>query len=197
MDHLRPEPLTAAAFAAFGDVLDAAGPHRLINDGMCQRHDDLARLDIVDGRASVAILSARTRQLPYEFSLVERHPMGSQAFLPLHQQPFLVIVAPDEGGHPGQPRAFLTNGGQGINFHRGTWHGVLTPLGGPDQPDTALFAAIDRVGPGTNLEEHRYASAFRVQGDPSAWPPPLQAGRASSVRPGARPSTKPSQPGAK
>lgn len=166
MHNLSPEPLTAAAFAAFGDVLAATGPHRLINDGMCQRYDDLARLDIVDGRASVAILNARTRHLPYEFSLVERHPLGSQAFLPLHQQPFLVIVAPDQEGIPGTPRAFLTNGAQGINFHRGTWHGVLTPLAGPEQPVTALFAAVDRIGPGANLEEYRYASAFRVTGAP-------------------------------
>ena len=162
MTDLTPEPLTAAAFAAFGDVLEAAGPHRLINDGMCQRFDDLARLDMIDGRAGVAIFNARTRHLPYEFSLVERHPLGSQAFVPLHQQPFLVIVAPDQAGIPGTPRAFLTNGAQGINLHRGTWHGVLTPLAGPGHAETALFAALDRVGPGANLEEYLYASAFRV-----------------------------------
>lgn len=163
MQILHPEPLTAAAFAPFGDVLQTTGPFRLINEGMCQRHDDLARLDMVDGRASIAILRARTRHLPYGFTLVERHPLGSQAFLPLHQTPFLVIVAPDIAGTPGTPRAFLTTGAQGINIHRGTWHGVLTPLGGPDQPDTALFAAVDRVGPGSNLEEYRYPTAFRVE----------------------------------
>jgi ureidoglycolate lyase len=77
----------------------------------------------------------------------------------MSEHPFLVIVAPDEGGTPGTPRAFVTNGVQGINFHRGTWHGVLTPLHAP-----GLFAVIDRIGTTANLEEYRYAQAWRVIG---------------------------------
>jgi ureidoglycolate lyase len=53
--------------------------------------------------------------------------------------------------------AFLTNGAQGINLHRGTWHGVLTPLHAP-----GLFAVVDRIGATPNLEEYRYASPFTV-----------------------------------
>lgn len=155
MPSLTPEPLTAAAFAPFGEVLEATGDFRLINDGWCQRHHDRAGLDFgPEGRAGISIFHARPRSLPYSFDLIERHPDGSQAFLPMTQQPFLVIVAesPDHA-----PRAFLTNGAQGINLRRGTWHGVLTPLHAP-----GLFAVVDRIGPTPNLEEFRYHENWTV-----------------------------------
>ncbi len=152
---IRPEALTATTFAPFGDVLDATGGFRLINDGLCQRHHDRATLDFgPEARAGISIFNAEPRSLPYRFDLIERHPQGSQAFLPMTRNPFLVIVAtsPD---HP--PRAFLTNGAQGINLYRGTWHGVLTPLHAP-----GLFAVVDRIGPTPNLEEYRYPKAWTV-----------------------------------
>jgi ureidoglycolate lyase len=151
---LRPEPLTPAAFASYGDVLDATGASRLINDGMCQRHHDLARLDFGDARAGVSIFKAEARALPYTFDLIERHPEGSQAFIPMTADPFLVIVAP---GPNAAPLAFLTNGSQGINLRRGTWHGVLTPLSAP-----GLFAVVDRIGLTPNIEEYRYAQPWTV-----------------------------------
>jgi ureidoglycolate lyase len=152
--NIIPEPLTAQAFAPFGDVLDATGDFRLINDGLCQRHHDRARLDFGDGRAGLSIFEAEARSLPYAFDLIERHPQGSQAFIPMTAHPFLVIVAPNPAA---VPRAFVTNGAQGINLHRGTWHGVLTPLHAP-----GLFAVLDRIGDGANLEEHRYPQAWTV-----------------------------------
>jgi ureidoglycolate lyase len=159
MMSIFPEPLTIAAFAPFGDVVDAAGtPDRMINAGLCARFHDRARIDIAEGRAGLSVFHAVARSLPYAFDLVERHPLGSQAFLPMTQAPFLVIVAPDEQGTPGTPRAFLTNGAQGINLHRGTWHGVLTPLQAP-----GLFAVLDRIGEGANLEEYRYPKPWTVQ----------------------------------
>jgi ureidoglycolate lyase len=155
MQTLKPEPLTAAAFAPFGDVLDATGDFRLINDGLCHRHHDRARLDFgPDARAGISIFHAEARALPYRLDLIERHPDGSQAFIPMTQHPFLVIVALDLQA---SPRAFLTNGAQGINLHRGTWHGVLTPLHSP-----GIFAVIDRIGPTPNLEEHRYTQPWTV-----------------------------------
>ncbi|MCB1406134.1 MAG: ureidoglycolate lyase [Rhodobacteraceae bacterium] len=156
---IRPEPLTAASFAPFGDVLDAVGaPDKIINAGLCGRYHDRARLDFgADGRAGISVFNAEPRALPYRFDLVERHPDGSQAFLPMHDQPFLVIVAPDQRGTPGTPRAFLTNGAQGINFLRGIWHGVLTPLALP-----GLFAVIDRIGATPNLEEYVFDTPWRV-----------------------------------
>lgn len=158
MTKIPTEPLSALAFAPYGDVLDATGtPDRMINAGLCARFHDRARIDIADGRAGLSVFDAVARSLPYAFDLVERHPLGSQAFVPMTQAPFLVIVAPDEHGTPGTPRAFLTNGAQGINLHRGIWHGVLTPLQAP-----GLFAVLDRIGEGPNLEEYRYPLPWTV-----------------------------------
>ncbi|MEQ8367678.1 MAG: ureidoglycolate lyase [Roseicyclus sp.] len=144
------QPMTAEAFAPFGDVLEVAGaPDKLINQGLCGRFHDRARVDVSDGRAGISIFQSQTRALPYRLDMLERHPDGSQAFIPMSHDPFLVIVAPDENGKPGTPLAFRTAPGQAINFHRGTWHGVLTPLHAP-----GLFAVIDRIGDGPNLEEY-------------------------------------------
>lgn len=156
---IRTEPLTPAAFAGFGDVLDAAGnPDRLINQGLCGRYHDRARLDFgPGGRAGISIFKAEPRVLPHALDMVERHPEGSQAFLPMSPDPFLVIVAPDEDGLPGRPRAFLTAPGQGINLLRNTWHGVLTPLSDP-----GLFAVVDRIGDTPNLEEHWFKMPYVV-----------------------------------
>lgn len=152
-------PLTPEAFAPFGDVLEVAGePDKIINQGLCGRFHDRARMDFSDGRAGISLFDAKPRTLPYKLDMVERHPDGSQAFIPMTHQPFLVIVAPDEGGVPGQPLAFLTNPGQAVNYHRGTWHGVLTPLHGP-----GLFAVVDRIGSGSNLQEYWFDAPYDVR----------------------------------
>ncbi|MEX2518650.1 MAG: ureidoglycolate lyase [Paracoccaceae bacterium] len=150
MRQVLVEPMKAEAFAPFGEVIELkAAPDRLINQGLCGRHHDLARLDFTDGRAGISLFAAEARSLPYKLEMMERHPAGSQAFIPMTMEPFLVIVAPDESGAPGAPRAFLTAPGTGVNFAAGVWHGVLTPLAEP-----GLFAVIDRIGAGANLEEH-------------------------------------------
>jgi ureidoglycolate lyase len=153
------EPLTAAAFAPFGDVIEAEGASFPINGGMCDRYHDLARMEFTgeDGRAGISLGFGRPYALPHAFTLVERHPLGSQAFVPMTEDPFLVVVAPDEEGRPGAPRAFLTRSGQGVNYLRGAWHGVLTPLG-----RAAPFLNVDRIGPGDNLEEFTYAEPWTV-----------------------------------
>lgn len=152
------QPLTPQAFAPFGDVLDASGaPDKLINQGMCGRYHDRAELDFGTGRAGISLFNAEPRELPYRLDMVERHPEGSQAFLPMTQNPFLVIVAEDRGGLPGQPLAFRTAAGQGVNYRRGVWHGVLTPLHAP-----GLFAVVDRIGDGDNLEEHWFDTPYVI-----------------------------------
>ncbi len=155
---IRAEPLTPEAFAPFGEVIRLrAAPDRIINGGLCGRHHDLARLDIREGRAGISLFDAAPRALPYRLDLMERHPLGSQAFLPMSLTSFLVTVAEDEGGAPGRPRAFLTAPGEGVNIARGVWHGVLTPLEAP-----GLFAVVDRIGEGANLEEARIDPAWEI-----------------------------------
>ncbi|WP_027246032.1 ureidoglycolate lyase [Leisingera daeponensis] len=152
-------PLTAEAFAPYGDVIEAAGaPDKLINQGMCGRHHDRARLDFGEGgRAGISLFDARARHLPHKVDMVERHPDGSQAFVPVSGVPMLVIVAGDAGGVPVELKAFITQPGQSINLHRGTWHGVLTPLGAPGQ-----YIVVDRIGQTPNLEEHWFQDPYTV-----------------------------------
>ncbi|MGV6887887.1 ureidoglycolate lyase [Rhodophyticola sp. SM2404] len=157
-EHLEITPITAQAFAPFGDILEAVGEaDKIINQGLCGRFHDRAKIDLADGRAGISIFKSEARVLPYKLEMVERHPDGSQAFIPMSFDPFLVVVAPDEGGRPGRPMAFRTEAGQGINFHRNIWHGVLTPLAEP-----GLFAVIDRIGEGANLEEFWFETPYTI-----------------------------------
>ena len=152
-------PLTAAAFAPFGEVIEVTGPpDKIINQGMCGRHHDRATLDFwAGGRAGISLFDAKARQLPYSLDMVERHPDGSQAFIPVSGVPMLVTVAENADGVPVNPRAFVSQPGQSINLHRGVWHGVLAPLGAPGQ-----YIVVDRIGDSPNLEEHWFTEPFTV-----------------------------------
>lgn len=155
---ITPKPLTAEAFAPYGDVLEVSGtPDKMINQGLCGRFHDRATLDFSDGQAGISLFDAEARSLPLHLDMVERHPDGSQAFIPMSQAPFLVVVAPDENGKPGTPEAFITQAGQGVNYHRNIWHGVCAPLS-----DQGLFAVIDRIGDGPNLEEHWFEEHIQI-----------------------------------
>jgi ureidoglycolate lyase len=156
---LKSAPLTGDAFAPYGDVIEASGaPDKLINQGMCGRHHDLARLDFDDGCAGISLFDARARSFPHVVDMVERHPQGSQAFMPVSGATFLVVVAEDEGGKPTRLKAFVTQPGQSINLHRGVWHGVLAPINQPGQ-----FVVVDRIGAGDNLEEHWFETPYLVE----------------------------------
>lgn len=160
---LQIDQLSQDAFAPFGDILEINdAPDMIINQGLCGRFHDLAKIDFVgkDARAGISLFNSQARELPYRLEMMERHPLGSQAFLPMTTNPFLTIVASDEGGKPGIPLAFITRPGQGVNYHRNIWHGVLTPLSEP-----GLFAVIDRIGDGKNLEEHWFETPFLIGGD--------------------------------
>ena len=159
MAVIRTESLTTETFAAFGDLLEVRGePDKMINQGLCGRWHDLAKLDFKDGHAGISLFQAEPRSLPCRLDMMERHPDGSQAFLPMSLESFLVVVASDDSGRPGQPHAFVTRPGQGVNYHRGIWHGVLAPLG-----QSGLFSVVDRIGDGANLEEHWFDEAYLVE----------------------------------
>ncbi|MBO9417993.1 ureidoglycolate lyase [Labrenzia sp. R4_2] len=160
MTHvLTPAPLTAEAFSAYGDVIEVSGePDKIINQGMCGRHHDLAKVDFGTGRAGISLFDAKARTFPYTVDMVERHPDGSQAFVPLDGVPMLVIVAEDKDGAPVNLKAFVTQPGQSINLHRGTWHGVLAPIEKPGR-----YIVVDRIGDGANLEEHWFDTPWIVE----------------------------------
>jgi ureidoglycolate lyase len=153
--------LTRAAFAPFGQVLETEGAeHFTINRGATERFHDLAQLEFggPNARPIISIFQGSGFTLPYALQMMERHPLGSQAFMPLSPRPFLVTVALDDNGKPGTPRAFVTAPGQGINIARNVWHGTLTPL---DEP--AEFLVVDRGGEGNNLEEHVFDAPLMIE----------------------------------
>lgn len=152
------EPLTREAFAPYGDVIEVSGePDKLINQGMCGRFHDLAKLDFGSGRAGISLFDAQARHFPYSLDMMERHPEGSQAFIPLSGVPMIISVAKDNSGKPGQPRAFLSEPHQSINIHRNTWHGVLAPVEREGQ-----YIVIDRIGDTPNLEEYYFQDSYIV-----------------------------------
>ena len=146
---ITPKPLTPGAFAPYGEVIEAASASEtmLINEGHTTRFHDLAKLDLnrEQGWPLVSIFRSEPRPLPIEIRMMERHPVGSQAFIPLSDHPYLVVVARDA---PDNLEAFLAQSRQGVNYGAGTWHHYSLAL-----EAVSDFLVIDRGGPGENLEE--------------------------------------------
>lgn len=154
MMTLHPESLTRDAFAPFGEVVEVtdSARHFSINEGNTERYHDLAAIACgSDGHAIVSIFRGQPRTLPFVVAMMERHPLGSQLFVPLSALPYLVVVAP-----PGQPpgvadlRVFLAGAGQGVNYAPGVWHHPLLAL-----EAVSDFLVVDRSGPGENCDEVR------------------------------------------
>jgi ureidoglycolate lyase len=162
---LEVKPLTSEAFAHFGQVIQKKDRFlEEINYGYTHKYADLAQVDISDasGRPGIHLFSSRPVSLPISIKILERHPLGSQAFVPLHQQPFLVVVAPaGEVPEAGDVKAFLSNGSQGINIAKGVWHHYQITLGEPGE-----YLVVDRVGPGENFEECRLEKALTINSLP-------------------------------
>lgn len=148
---LKIERLTREAFAPFGDVIELAGAkHFAINGGTTQRYHDLATVDLGPdgGRTLINVFRGQPRRLPYEVKMLERHPLGSQAFIPLKTTPYLVVVAPAGELDVGRMRAFVSEGWQGVNYARGVWHHPLLAL-----DEVSDFVVVDRGGEGHNCDE--------------------------------------------
>lgn len=149
------EFLTREAFAPFGEVIEIDGAdHYPINNGTTERYHDLAEVDATaeSGRPLINIFRGIAWTCPIPINMVERHPLGSQAFIPLAPRPFLVVVAdPTDSGEPGGLHAFLSAGGQGVNYRRNVWHHPLLAL-----EETTDFLVVDRGGAGENLEEYTF-----------------------------------------
>jgi ureidoglycolate lyase len=151
MKKLAIEPLTRAAFEPFGDVIELEGAKQIpINLGTTIRFHDLCRVDVTDqgGHAIVNLFRGQPRVLPFECKMMERHPLGSQAFIPLDDRPYLVVVAPAGALDEAKIRAFVTRGWQGVNYAKGVWHHPLLALG-----KVSDYIVVDRGGEGHNLNE--------------------------------------------
>lgn len=149
---LKPEPLTASAFASYGDVIECGdnAEQRSINFGHTTRFHNLAELDLTadNGRPLVSIFRTSPLPQPVQIKVMERHPLSSQAFYPLQGQKFLVVVAAKGDFDVSNLKAFITNGRQGVNYHAGVWHHYNLALG-----EAGDFMVIDRGGPEKNCDE--------------------------------------------
>ena len=150
--ELTCQNLTPEAFSPYGQVIDLEQAHQFpINNGLTTRFHDLFSIDTGSqgGRAIVNVFRTAPLPLPHRVTVMERHPLGSQAFIPMHNTPFLVLV-----GRPGATLGendlalFKTSGYQGVNLFRNTWHHFQIVLG-----QTQDFVVVDRGGSGDNLEE--------------------------------------------
>ena len=157
MHLLPPQPLTRDAFAPFGDVIEMEGAaHFTINQGFAERFNDLAGVDVSSegGLTNVSLFLGQPRPQPIAIRLMERHPLGSQIFLPLQDRPWLVLVAEDVHDIKSY-RAFTATGRQGVNYARNVWHHPLLVMDADSR-----FIVVDRKGPGNNLEEVWFAEDF-------------------------------------
>ena len=153
MKKLVVKPLVAEAFEPFGDVIQATDQAeiRLINNGTTERFHDLATVDVGSdgGQPLMNIFPGQAFAAPFHIRMLERHPLGSQAFIPLDRRPYLVVVASSDGpDKPGVPVAFLASGQQGVNYAKGIWHHPLISLEAVSE-----FLVVDRGGSGNNLDE--------------------------------------------
>ncbi len=160
MITLRPVPLTRERFAPYGDVIESSFQvSEAMNEARFERFDDLCTVDI-DGDVAISVARCRTpTAMPYRVDVVERHPLGSQAFVPLARCRMVVVVAPaGESVDPGDLRAFVTNGKQGVNYHRGTWHMPLIAFDAGQE-----FLIVDRRGSEPNCDQHTLDEAVLLE----------------------------------
>lgn len=153
MKLLKVEPLTKDAFTAFGQVIETEGSnHFMINNGSTERYHRLADVELgrADDTAIISIFRANRLEYPLAIKMLERHPQGSQAFVPMQRQPFLIVVAPPaDTPDANEIRAFISNGRQGVNYGMGVWHHPILAL-----EDASDYLIVDRTGEGNNCDEH-------------------------------------------
>ena len=144
-----PQPINKSNFSEFGDVIitNDIKPVK-INNGYAQRFDGIANLDTKEenGETTISIFSALKRNFPMKIDMMEKHPLGSQAFIPMKETTFLVLVAP-KGDKPIMEKiqSFIVPPGVGVNYKAGTWHFPLIST------EDMNFLVVDRKGSGNNL----------------------------------------------
>lgn len=163
------QPLSAAQFAAFGDVIECTGQPLSINQGKTERYHALSLPQVAGEGASISISifrNLRASSLPLQIDMLERHPQGSQSFIAMDGQVFVIVVAlplndwqPDEG----QVCAFLSNGQQGITYAKGVWHHPLITLEAPSN-----FLVVDRIGTGHNCDIYQLSQSYMIGAETAA-----------------------------
>jgi len=153
------QPLTAKSFAPFGDMIATGENPQSINYGQTERHHDLAAIDTAanGGRTLVNIFRSTPLPAPIKIEVMERHPLSSQAFMPLSDNPYLVVVAPKGDFDESKIMVFLASADQGVNYHVGTWHHYSLALDGISD-----FLVIDRGGDGDNCDEVKLENPLTI-----------------------------------
>lgn len=166
---LTPEPLSKDAFAPFGDVIavDNGNAPIMINEGTTERFHKLATVELngkqkFDGaqqaQSIISIFRAQPRSLPMPITMMERHPLGSQAFLPSDNDPYLVLVCLGEDAPNPETLKLFVAKGEGVNYSANTWHHPLLAL-----DKVSNFWIVDRAGQGNNLEEQNFSSELKIE----------------------------------
>ncbi|WP_130803919.1 ureidoglycolate lyase [Acinetobacter ihumii] len=161
---IKIQPLTNENFAAFGEVIGCTGHDFFhINEAHTERYHCLVETEIKgEAKAGISIFrNIKTSTLPLTIQMLERHPNGSQAFIPMQGQKFLVVVAPSlNADQPDikQICAFITDGSQGVNYRAGTWHHPLLTLESPSD-----FAVVDRIGTGHNCDVYTFPASVDIE----------------------------------
>jgi len=149
--NVVPQQLTAENFALYGDVISVSesAEHFAINDGHTMRYHDLAEVDVAEqqGKTLLNIFRSTPLVFPLPIGMMERHPLGSQAFIPMSNQPYVVVVAPPGELDTSKIEVFLANSKQGVNYHKGTWHHFCLALN-----QESDFLVVDRGGKGDNCD---------------------------------------------
>ncbi len=164
MTTIQLQTLNTENFASFGEVIACNGNDFFhINDAHTERYHALVTTEMM-GEAKVGISifrNIKSTQIPFDVSMLERHPNGSQAFIPMQGQKFLVVVAPSlnaDEPNVSQLQAFITDGSQGINYRAGTWHHPLLTLESPSD-----FAVVDRIGGGHNCDVFQFTNTIHIE----------------------------------
>ena len=161
MRRVTPRTLTAEAFAPYGQVISVreAVEQYPINYGATTRFNALAHVDATtDGGAPIISIFRSTPLPALVLKIMERHPVGSQAFMPLNGRPYLVAVAPAGELDAAKIEVFLARGDQGVNYSAGTWHHYSLALG-----EISDFLVVDRAGPGANLDEVELGETEQIE----------------------------------
>ena len=146
---INPKPITKENFSKFGDMITTDDIKPLeINNGYAKRFDGIANLDTSkdNGETTICIFSALKRSFPMKIDMMEKHPLGSQAFIPMKETTFLVFVAPEGNKLDlNEVESFIVPPGIGVNYNPGIWHFPLIST------ENMNFLVVDRKGFGDNL----------------------------------------------